>query len=245
MGTKGDTGSTGATGAMGSKGDTGSTGATGAMGAKGDTGSTGATGAMGAKGDTGVTGATGAMGPQGATGIKGDTGATGATGAMGPQGAIGVGATGATGAIGAAGDVGPVGPVGATGATGPSHAYSWNGNTGIAIDYIGFTATAQTSVPPGIYTIVARATIVRTTATSATGVTSTCTLTAPTTVDQAPITLLGVAGGFSFETVVLMGTFTSASLVQPVIRCTKGVGDAASLKFDSAVFILTAVGGVN
>lgn len=113
-GDKGSKGDTGATGPQGEKGDKGDTGATGPQGPKG---STGATGPQGPKGDTGSTGPQGPKGDTGATGPQGPKGDTGDTGPQGPKGDKG--ATGPQGPQGEKGDTGSRGPQGPTGPQGP------------------------------------------------------------------------------------------------------------------------------
>ena len=94
-GPRGQTGVTGAEGAVGPTGLIGPTGAAGSIGATGLIGPTGVTGYTGATGSNGTAGVTG---PTGSAGNATNTGATGPTGpSMGPTGANGV--TGPTGSV--------------------------------------------------------------------------------------------------------------------------------------------------
>lgn len=157
-GVTGDQGATGSTGPRGPQGPIGMTGAgtTGATGQRGATGATGATGPIGATGPSGQggTGATGASGLTGATGVYGSTGSTGATGFTGSTGA-----TGFIGSTGAQGSTGVHGSTGSTGATGlmayeyvgdyntttiyiPREAVTYQGETWVMFDPLGFPNSA-------------------------------------------------------------------------------------------------------
>lgn len=112
-----DSGPAGTRGYTGSIGATGPVGDTGPTGPRGYTGSIGATGLMGPLGPTGDIGYTGSAGPIGPVGFVGSgstvAGFTGSRGATGPTGF-----TGFTGSIGATGPLGPNGPRGDAGFTG-------------------------------------------------------------------------------------------------------------------------------
>lgn len=80
-------------------------------------------------------GVTGANGSNGATGAVGAAGVTGSTGAAGPTGAVG--ATGVAGTAGVTGGTGPSGPVGPTGSSvSGAYAYTATSPTNTATFFI-------------------------------------------------------------------------------------------------------------
>jgi hypothetical protein len=122
---KGDSGTSGFSGAVGAQGDQG---VQGAQGNRGFQGAQGAIGVQGAQGDRGFQGAQGDQGPQGFQGAQGVTGAQGAQGVNGVQGAQG--AQGVNGVQGAQGTAGLNGAQGADGLDGAQGAQGFSGYSG-------------------------------------------------------------------------------------------------------------------
>lgn len=127
-----------------------STGLKGEVGSKGDKGELGTTGSKGDKGEYGVDGTKGEKGDSGGggSGTKGDKGDTGATGAKGDTGAKGeAGATGAKGdtGTGTKGDKGDATTVDATALTSGNNSFSINSNGDVVFDGTG----DGNATPPG------------------------------------------------------------------------------------------------
>jgi hypothetical protein len=102
-------------------------------------------------------------------------------------------------------------------------------------------------IPSGIYAIVARGTL-RLAAGASDVVNAACTLSSSTSpgIDSAHVSLTAASAlKDTYESFTLMGALVSPGTNALSISCTLLAAEAGTVRFDSAVFVVTQVGGLN